>query len=155
MAAKQACDLHTYSLTQRLAFAYLDQPGALAAHLAELCAAYRLRRDAMLAALARDLPAGCRWTRPDGGLFLWVELPAHLDASDLLRAAVRRDVAFVPGASFWVGREVRHTLRLNFSNAPAARIAEGVSRLAEAIAELPGPAPQADQVPCPPAQAHA
>jgi len=141
VTAKQTCDLHTSAFTQRLVWSYVSQPGVLARHLARLCAAYAQRRDAMLAALTRHLPAGCRWTRPAGGLFLWVELPPQCDSLELLRAAVRREVAFVPGAPFWVGAPVRQTLRLNFSNAAPERIAEGIARLAATLAELPPRAP--------------
>jgi 2-aminoadipate transaminase len=136
VTAKQAADLHTSALTQRLVWAYVRHPGVLEAHLEKLCAVYRRRRDAMLAALARHLPAGCRWTRPEGGLFLWVELPPAIDALELFQAALHLDVAFVPGAPFWVGEPRRNTLRLNFSNATEARIEEGVRRLGAAIRAL-------------------
>jgi 2-aminoadipate transaminase len=89
----------------------------------------------MLDALGRHLPAGCEWTRPDGGLFLWVRLPPALDAADLMKAAARLNVAFVPGEPFWVGSPARNTLRLNFSNATEERIEEGVRRLGAAIGE--------------------
>jgi len=139
--AKQAVDLHTSSFSQRLVCSYVTQTGVLEGHIARLCAAYSLRRTAMLNALERAFPPGCTWTRPDGGLFVWAELPAPVDTEELLREAVRRGVTFVPGAAFWVGRSVRNTLRLNFSNASEGRIAEGISRLAEAIAACPGARP--------------
>lgn len=128
-AAKQAADLHTSSFTQRIVHHYVSQPGVLAAHVATLCDVYRHRRDVMLTALAHELPSGSIWTQPDGGLFLWVTLPAAADTTDLLHAAVRQKIAFVPGAPFWVGEPVRNTLRLNFSNASEVRITEGVARL--------------------------
>jgi 2-aminoadipate transaminase len=133
VTAKQAADLHTSSFTQRLAWRYLCQPGALSAHLATLRQTYGRRRDAMLRALERHLPAGCRWTRPDGGLFLWVDMPPAIDTTVLLAEAMAQKVAFVPGEPFWVGRTVRNTLRLNFSNATEERIEEGVRRLGEVI----------------------
>jgi len=89
----------------------------------------------MLDALERHLPAGCSWTRPDGGLFLWVRLPPFLDATKLLAVAAARNVAFVPGEPFWVGSPARNTLRLNFSNATAERIEEGIRRLGAVIVE--------------------
>jgi 2-aminoadipate transaminase len=138
VSAKQAADLHTSSFTQRLVWRHLRRPGELETHLETLCAAYRRRRDAMLAALARHLPPGCRWTRPEGGLFLWVELPPAIDAADLFAAALRENVAFVPGEPFWVGEPRRNTLRLNFSNATEERIAEGVRRLGAALRVLGG-----------------
>ena len=127
--AKQAADLHTSSFTQRIVHHYVQQPGVLDAHVATLCEVYRNRRDVMLAALTRELPAGCTWTQPTGGLFLWVTLPAGHDTTDLLHIAAREKIAFVPGAPFWVGEPVRNTLRLNFSNATDARINEGLARL--------------------------
>ena len=112
---------------------YVRRPGTLDQHIGELRAVYRCRRDAMLGALARHLPAGCRWTRPEGGLFLWLELPEKIDATHLFRAALREKVAFVPGEPFWTGQLRRNTLRLNFSNADEERIAVGVARLGTAV----------------------
>ena len=132
-AAKQASDLHTSSFAQRLVHHYVSQPGVLAAHVTTLCSVYAQRRDVMLAALARELPAGCTWTRPSGGLFLWVTLPAHFDTTELLAIAAREKIAFVPGAPFWVGEPVRNTLRLNFSNATEPRINEGLARLGRVV----------------------
>jgi len=88
----------------------------------------------MLSAVAHHLPAGCAWTQPDGGLFLWVTLPPQIDTLDLLRTATGQQVAFVPGAPFWVGPPCHHTLRLNFSNASIARIETGIARLGQVIA---------------------
>jgi 2-aminoadipate transaminase len=127
--AKQAADLHTSSFTQRLVHHYVGQAGVLEAHVETLRDVYRRRRDVMLAALSRELPSGCTWTRPEGGLFLWVTLPSDVDTTELLYVAAREKIAFVPGAPFWVGEPVRNTLRLNFSNATEARINEGIARL--------------------------
>lgn len=132
--AKQASDLHTSSFCQRLVWRFLQAPGALQAHLDRLRTAYANRRDAMLAALERHLPAGCSWTRPEGGLFLWVRLPRSIDASQILNAAAAEKVAFVPGAPFWVGRPDHSTLRLNFSNASEEKINLGIQRLGRVIA---------------------
>jgi 2-aminoadipate transaminase len=134
VVAKQGADLHTSAFTQRLVWEYVREPGRLDAHIATLISVYRRRRDAMLAALERWLPAGCDWTRPDGGLFLWVRLPESVDATALLQTCVAAKVAFVPGAPFWVGPPARHTLRLNFSHATEERIAEGIARFARALA---------------------
>jgi 2-aminoadipate transaminase len=133
VGAKQATDLHTSSFTQRVVWRYVRRPGTLDDHIRNLREVYRCRRDAMLGALARHLPAGCRWTQPEGGLFLWVELPEKIDTAVLFQAALREKVAFVPGESFWVGAPRRNTLRLNFSNADEERIALGVARLGGAI----------------------
>jgi 2-aminoadipate transaminase len=141
IAAKQAADLHTSSLTQRIVANLVLRPGLLEAHLGRLRAAYCERRDAMLSALGRRLPAGSSWTRPEGGLFLWVELPEGTDTDELLTAALHRKVAFVPGSAFWVGVGDRRHLRLNFSNASPDRIVEGVERLGQALrSSEPAPA---------------
>jgi 2-aminoadipate transaminase len=128
---KQAADLHTATLNQMLLVAYLERYDIDAA-IRRIREVYRRRRDAMIAALERELPAGTRFTRPWGGLFIWVELPEGLCARQLLRRCLERDVAFVPGECFFPGQGHANTLRLNFSNAPEARIAEGVARLGEA-----------------------
>ena len=135
VTAKQAADLHTSTFTQRLAYECVKPPGALEQHVARLCEVYSRRRDLMLAALARHMPEGCSWTRPEGGLFLWVTLPEQVDALALLHEAMKSKVAFVPGESFWVGEPRRNTLRLNFSNANEARLGEGIARLGIAVAE--------------------
>jgi 2-aminoadipate transaminase len=132
--AKQAADLHTTTFGQRAIYAFVRRPGALERHVATLIPVYRARRDAMLAALAAKLPPGWSWTRPDGGLFLWLRAPHLLDTTQLLERALEHHVAFVPGTPFWVNRDPRNTLRLNFSNAGEERIVEGIDRLAAAIA---------------------
>jgi 2-aminoadipate transaminase len=129
VTAKQAADLHTSTFTQRLVWQFVRHTATLDAHVVHLRTVYAQRRDVMLAALDRYLPDGCEWTRPDGGLFLWVRLPRKIDTWELLRTSARRKVAFVPGQPFWVGPAVRNTLRLNFSNSTPARIEEGVRRL--------------------------
>jgi 2-aminoadipate transaminase len=129
---KQAADLHTSTIGQRATARALESFD-FETHVARLCAAYRERRDVMLGALARYFPAGTRWTHPDGGLFLWVELPSYLRSEDLLHDSLATGTAFVPGAPFFV-EPVRHNfLRLNFSNQPPARIEDGVARLAGVI----------------------
>lgn len=132
VSAKQSMDLHTSTFAQRLVWELVRRPGALWAHVERLRAAYGRRRDAMLSALERRVPQ-CAWTRPEGGMFLWLELPDNADAGRLLAAAMRRKVAFVPGEPFWVGEPRRNTLRLNFSNCGEAAIEEGVGRLAAAL----------------------
>lgn len=127
--AKQASDLHTSSFTQRLVTNYVTQPGLFDAHVRRLCEVYGRRRDLMLSALASGLPPGCSWTKPEGGLFLWVTLPEGWIATELFAEAAAAKVAFVPGDSFWVGEPRRNTLRLNFSNASESAIETGVARL--------------------------
>ncbi len=135
VTAKQAADLHTSTFTQRLAYECMKSPGALEQHVARLCEVYSRRRDLMLEALERTMPGGCSWTRPEGGLFLWVTLPETVDALDLLQRATQAKVAFVPGEPFWVGPPHRNTLRLNFSNASESRITQGIMRLGAVVAD--------------------
>ncbi len=132
--AKQGTDLHTSTLSQRQLAAYLHSFD-LDAAIAVIRSTYRQRRDVMLESLDAEMPAGVRYTRPDGGIFLWVELPVHLDARSLLQRCVEQRVAFVPGGSFFPNGGHEHTLRLAFSTMPAERIREGIGRLAQVIRE--------------------
>lgn len=135
VTAKQATDLQTGSLTQRIVHELLQKPGWLAGHIAGLNSVYRERRDVMLGALQNELAGRATWTRPAGGLFLWVELAGETDTIELLRGAGQHKVAFVPGAPFWVGAAPCNTLRLNFSNATTEQIATGIARLGQLIRE--------------------
>jgi DNA-binding transcriptional MocR family regulator len=101
----------------------------LAAHVDQLCRVYRERRDAMLSALKRHLPSSCSWTVPEGGLFTWLTLPEQVNTVELLREAVERKVAFVPGSAFFTDGSGGNTLRLNFSHPTPAKIEEGITRL--------------------------
>ncbi|HYY52204.1 MAG TPA: PLP-dependent aminotransferase family protein, partial [Myxococcales bacterium] len=131
--AKQAADLHTASLTQR-AVARMFETFDYDAHLAGLRALYGERLDAMLASIERSFPEGTAWTRPEGGLFIWVRLPAGIDARALFGDAMLARVAFVPGAPFYPAEPCPETLRLNFSNRPPAAIADGMARLGACVA---------------------
>jgi DNA-binding transcriptional MocR family regulator len=130
--AKQAADLHTSTIDQAAAAAYLGAVD-LDAHVRGLCAAYARRRDAMVAALPDALPAGSTWSDPDGGMFVWARLPGGVDTAELLRTALAHDVAFVPGAPFFAGTPDRSTLRLSFTTNTPDRITEGMARLARAL----------------------
>jgi 2-aminoadipate transaminase len=105
-------------------------------NLDRMRAVYRERRDGMIRALEREMPRGVRFSRPSGGLFLWVELPPHLDARELLRRSLELDVAFVTGGAFFPKGNKENTLRLSYSNMPVARIQEGIRRLATAVKEM-------------------
>jgi 2-aminoadipate transaminase len=130
--AKQATDLHTSTIDQAAAAAYLAAVD-LDAHVRRLCSAYRERRDAMVDALPHTVPAGSTWSDPDGGMFVWVRLPDGVDTAELLRTALRHDVAFVPGAPFHAGTPDRATLRLSFTTNTPAQITEGMTRLRLAL----------------------
>jgi 2-aminoadipate transaminase len=131
---KQAADLHTATLAQR-ATALLLPRFDYAGHVARICEVYGERCRTMLTALTEHMPAGCRWVEPTGGMFVWLQLPASLDADALLATAVARKVAFVPGSSFFIANPRRNFVRLNFSNQPPAMIAEGMRRFGEVVAE--------------------
>ena len=131
--AKQAADLHTSTFTQRVVYAYARRPGAVEAHIKTMLPVYARRRDLMLETLAGFMPSGCSWTQPQGGLFLWARVPESIDTQDLLALASRKKVAFVPGAPFWVNRDVRNTMRLNFSNASDEMVVEGIKRLGDMV----------------------
>lgn len=126
--AKQAADLHTATLAQRATAALLETFD-YEAHLGRLRAVYGERRHAMLGALARHMPPGTRWTKPEGGMFTWVTLPSGLSADELFEAALAEHVAFVPGSPFFAERPRHDTLRLNYSNRPPELIEEGMARL--------------------------
>ncbi|MGW2338122.1 aminotransferase-like domain-containing protein [Streptomyces sp. NPDC001685] len=128
--AKQAADLHTPTVNQLVAARCL--PG-LDAHVAGIREVYRVRRDALLAGLPDALPEGAVWQRPEGGMFVWVRLPASYDTTALLPRVVRHDVAYVPGAPFYAGEPDRSTLRLCFVTQTPEEIAEGLRRLGEGL----------------------
>lgn len=129
---KQATDLHTATLSQHAAHRVVS--GAdFPAHLARVRARYADQCRVMLAALEQAMPAGVEWSRPDGGMFVWLTLPAHVDATELLPRAIERNVVYVPGAPFYAGEPVRNTLRLSFVTVPPASIERGVRTLAEIL----------------------
>jgi 2-aminoadipate transaminase len=131
---KQGADLHTSSFGQMVAYE-TAKDGFLDRHVRAIRRVYGERRNAMLAALERHFPEDVRWTRPGGGLFLWVTLPQGLDSTELLKHALKRKVAFVPGVSFFAQGGGAETLRLNFSYATPDVIDEGIQRLGEVIKE--------------------
>lgn len=127
---KQASDLHTSMLDQAVAHAYLTRNDQ-SAHLQTIRQAYGERFAFMDARLREYLPAGYNWTKPEGGMFLWVTGPETLDSYELLQRAITHQVAFVPGRDFFPADGGRNHLRLNFSNSSPERIREGIRRLGE------------------------
>jgi 2-aminoadipate transaminase len=132
--AKQGMDLHTSSFIQMIACEVL-RDNFLVNHVRTIRRVYRERRDVMLAALERYFPEGVQWTRPQGGLFLWVTLPEGMDASAILPRAIENKVAYVPGSPFFPIEDGSNSFRLNFSNAQPAQIEEGIRRLGEVLSE--------------------
>ncbi|MNY39425.1 2-aminoadipate transaminase [compost metagenome] len=132
--AKQASDLHTPSFTQRMAYESV-RDGLLERHIPTIRALYGKQCEVMLDALKRHMPAGVTWNQPEGGMFIWVELPEGLDSMKILEEAVRRNVAYVPGAPFYAGNPRMNTLRLAFVTVPPERIEQGVTILGELFRE--------------------
>ncbi|HEX2570036.1 MAG TPA: PLP-dependent aminotransferase family protein [Polyangia bacterium] len=130
--AKQSSDLHTATLAQR-ATARLLSTFDYDTHLERLRATYGERCQAMLDALEEHMPEGTRWTHPDGGMFLWVELPRGLKGEDILPRAIEQHVAFVPGSPFFAMNPKSECIRLNFSNRSPELIDEGMRRLASVL----------------------
>lgn len=129
VVAKQAADLHTSSFDQLVLERYLREFDNRR-HVERVCAAYGERYAVMDDALRRHMPAGFFWTRPEGGMFLWVSGPETLDAMAVLSEAVDAGVAFVPGADFFPRGGGANNMRLNFSNAQPDAIRDGIARLA-------------------------
>lgn len=129
---KQAADLHSATLNQ-MAIAHVAERH-FEAQVDKIRGVYRARRDAMLSALEAYMPEGTSWTRPEGGMFVFVTLPAGLDATELLaRSLESAHVAFVPGQAFFADRSNANTLRLSFSCASEAMIDEGIRRLGQLV----------------------
>jgi 2-aminoadipate transaminase len=133
---KQGADLHTPIFVQMMAYE-TARDGFLERHIEKIREVYRDRRNVMLAAMDEFFPPEVHWTQPLGGLFLWVRLPEGMVSADLLRSALKMNVAFVPGNSFFATDEKAgdRYFRLNFSNMTPERIREGIHRLAKAIRE--------------------
>ena len=131
---KQASDLNSPVLNQE-AMARVAE-AVFETHTAKSNAVYKARRDAMLAALEKHMPAGTNWTRPEGGMFIWMTLPKELDAAKLLEKSIETvQVAFVPGRAFHPDGTGANTLRLSFSCNDYSKIEEGISRLGRLITE--------------------
>jgi len=131
--AKQAADLHTAQLTQMVVYEVVKD-GFLAEHIPTIRKLYSDQCQAMLAALTEFFPAGTTWTQPEGGMFIWVRLPQHIDSMQLLDEAVAQHVAFVPGAPFYANAPEKNTLRLSFVTVPQEKIREGIAKLGQLIA---------------------
>jgi len=130
---KQSTDLHTSMFTQMVIYE-AARDGFIDDHVKLIRRTYSQRRDAMLEALHDYFPPEVSWTHPQGGLFLWVTMPAGVDSSRMLQTALRQDVAFVPGDAFYPAGDPGSHMRLNFSNAQPEQIREGIRRLSIAVA---------------------
>ena len=132
---KQGTDLHTNTLCQYIMLQFLKS-GRLESHIEKIKADYLSKRDVMLKAMREHFPDGISWTEPEGGLFLWVTLPKHMLAQDLLPKAVALKVAYIYGSPFFPNKDQGlNTLRLNFSNASPENIEIGIQRLGDLFRE--------------------
>ena len=132
--AKQGMDLCSPSFTQFIAVEYMRR-GLLDREVESIRALYSRKLGVMLAALEKEMPRGVTWTRPEGGLFLWVKLPRRMNATALFEKAIERKVAYVIGSAFYCNGKGHHTMRLNFSYPSEEQIVEGIQRLAQVIRE--------------------
>jgi 2-aminoadipate transaminase len=132
VVAKQATDLCTSAFLQKIAALYI-QKGLFDKNIKRTINLYKSKRDAMLEAMEKYMPAGVKWTKPEGGLFLFVTLPEWMDSEKLFHKAIENNVAFVLGSAFYCNGEGKNTMRLNFSYMSIEKNIEGIKRLAEAI----------------------
>jgi DNA-binding transcriptional MocR family regulator len=130
---KQAADLHSSTMNQ-IAVEKVARAG-FDAQTAKIRGVYKTRRDHMLAALTREMPQGVAWTKPEGGMFVWLTLPVGLDGAALLAQSLETErVAFVPGHAFFADGSGANTIRLSYSCADEATIDAGIKRLGALIA---------------------
>lgn len=129
---KQGTDVQSPALCQMIVAEYLKR-GYFNKVLSQSIAVYRERKDAFLAAMDEYMPRSVRYTRPDGGLFIWAELPEYIDTAAMLPDAIAKNVAYIQGNEFYADGSGKNTMRLNFSASDAERIRKGVKILAELI----------------------
>ncbi|HWQ08381.1 MAG TPA: PLP-dependent aminotransferase family protein [Holophaga sp.] len=135
LQAKQACDLHTPGVNQRVVHEVI-RDGFLDRHVPGIRARYRAQRDALQEALATHLPAGCAWVKPAGGMFFWLRLPPGCDSLALLPKAVEAGMAFVPGPAFYARDPDVRTLRLSFVTLSVEEIDQAVAALGRAVRDM-------------------
>ncbi len=135
VTAKQASDLHSNYLSQRIVHQYL-RDYEVETQLEKIRKMYKRQRDLMIAMIGKYFPHDVEYTQPEGGMFLWVTLPDGLSSMELFNRALKEKVAFVPGEAFYTDNPQKNTLRLNFSNSDDEKITEGVRRLGTAIKNL-------------------
>ncbi|HEX9649267.1 MAG TPA: PLP-dependent aminotransferase family protein [Cyclobacteriaceae bacterium] len=129
---KQAADTHNNHLVQRILFRFLTECD-VEGHIARICEVYKFQRDLMMDCIKEHFPKEVKVFSPDGGMFLWAELPEHIDAYAVFEEAIKEKVAFVPGKTFYPNLDVNNTFRLNFSNSNEDKIRKGIESLGIAI----------------------
>ena len=132
---KQSADLHTDNVAQQVIAEFLTDFN-IDEHIAKIRQVYRQREQLMIEQIQNYFPAGVKYTNPDGGLFIWVEIPGNINTQDLFNQCIKNNVAFVPGEPFYPGKPESGTFRLNFSNMSEEKIKDGIQRLGKAITEF-------------------
>jgi 2-aminoadipate transaminase len=135
LIAKQAADLHTSHFTQSIISQYL-KGNDIEKHIDKIREYYGNQCEAMIESIQRYFPSEVKFTKPEGGMFLWVELPQNMISLDLFDMAVKDKVVFVPGDPFYINKTKTNTLRLNFSCVDKEKIQAGIKRLGNAISKL-------------------
>lgn len=131
---KNGLDLQSAELAQMQVVEYLDN-NDLDEHIAKINKVYKERRDLMIKTIDEEFPKEAKYYYPEGGMFIWVELPSHINTRELLKKAIERKVAFVPGGSFYPGNDCESSLRLNFSTMTNEKIVEGIKTLGQLLRE--------------------
>ncbi|MEO1772286.1 PLP-dependent aminotransferase family protein [Candidatus Enterococcus ferrettii] len=132
---KQSVDLHSDNLAQYIVAAFFEN-NDIDQHISKITALYKERKDLMMAAIKKYFPETVTYSQPEGGMFIWIEVPGITDTQELFDRCIQNNVAFVPGEPFYCDEIVPGTFRLNYSNMPAEQIDIGMKRLAEAIDEV-------------------
>lgn len=132
---KQSADLHTDNVAQQVIAEFLTDFN-IDEHIAKIRQVYRQREQLMIEQIQKHFPTGVKYTNPDGGLFIWVEIPGNINTQDLFDQCIKNNVAFVPGEPFYPGEPESGAFRLNFSNMSEEKIKDGIQRLGKAITEF-------------------
>lgn len=130
--AKQASDLHTSTLTQMVVYEVIKD-GFLNEHIPHIRTFYASQCDVMIKAMEKHFPPSVTWVRPEGGMFIWANLPKNINSQELLDAAIANNVAFVPGGPFYASNPETHTFRLSFVTVSPEKINEGIEKIANLI----------------------
>ena len=132
---KQNIDLHTNIFSQIMTYKYMEMYD-IEDHISKIREVYKHRRELMIQCIKKYFPKNIEYTLPDGGLFIWVELPSNVDSAEVFTKSIANNVAFVPGAPFFPNGGFKNTFRLNYSNMPDERIIEGIKRLGKVLQEF-------------------
>ncbi|MCF6514678.1 aminotransferase class I/II-fold pyridoxal phosphate-dependent enzyme [Lactobacillus sp. S2-2] len=132
---KQSADLHTDNLTQYIISQFMKN-NDIKQHIKLISEAYKNRADLMIKQIDKKFPEGVKHSNPEGGMFIWVELPGNIDSDELFKICIKNNVAFVSGSAFYPNKVTKGTFRMNFSNMSDEQIILGIDRMAKAIKEM-------------------